>query len=74
MPNTDEHGNKLSQPRIRKKDASQMKRERRMLDKNCTHCNMCGFKVRTTNHEFGSHHQSAPKVIEAKRQAQLAGK
>lgn len=67
MANTDEHGNKLPQSRIRKKDASRMKRERRMLQNKPAFCDMCGYKVRSLNHESGRHHQTAPKVIEANR-------
>lgn len=70
MANTDEHGNKIPQPRIKKKDFSRMLRERRMQDwHNTDFCKMCGYKVRTLNHESGRHHQSAPKVIEANRKA-----
>lgn len=67
MANTDEHGNKLSQPQIKKKDFSQMIRERRMLRSRPAFCDMCGFKVRSVNHANGRHHQTAPKVIEANR-------
>ena len=73
MANTDERGNKLPQSRIRKKDFSQMLRERRMQSvvmqggMNPAFCDMCGFRVRTVNHENGRHHQTAPKVIEANR-------
>ena len=72
MANIDEHGNKLPQPRIKKKDFSRMLRDYRMQDKSCKHCDMCGFKVRTVNHENGRHHQTAPKVIEANRKAAMA--
>jgi len=71
MANTDEHGNKLPQPRIKKKDFSQMLRERRMASvvmqggMNPAFCDMCGYRVRSLNHKSGRHHQSAPKVIEA---------
>lgn len=72
MANTDEHGNKLPQPRILKKDASCMKREHRMLQNKSAFCDMCGYRVRSLNHESGRHHQSAPKVIEANRKAAMA--
>ena len=72
MAITDEYGNKLPQPRIKKKAASQMKRERRMLQNKPAFCDMCGYKVRSLNHESGKHHQTAPKVIEAKRKAAMA--
>jgi len=72
MATTDEHGNKLPQPRILKKDFSQMLRERRMLQNKPAFCDMCGFKVRTANHENGRHHQTAPKVVEANRKAMIA--
>ena len=73
MANTDQYGNKLPQPRIRKRDASQMKRERRMQSvimqggMNPAFCDMCGYRVRSLGHESGRHHQTAPKVIEANR-------
>jgi len=70
MAITDEHGNKLPQPRILKKDFSRMMRDYRMQRINF--CDMCGYKVRSLNHESGKHHQSAPKVIEANRKAAMA--
>lgn len=66
MAITDEHGNKLPQSRIKKKDQSRMNREFRMQNKSCKYCDMCGFRKRSINHEFGNHHQLAPKVIAAK--------
>lgn len=78
MATTDEHGSKLPQSQIKKKDFSRMLRERRMQSvvmqggMNPAFCNMCGYRVRSLNHESGSHHQQAPKVIEAKRKAALA--
>lgn len=72
MANTDEHGNKIPQPKIKKKDFSRMLREFRMQENKPAFCDMCGFRVRTTNHENGRHHQSAPKVIEANRIAAMA--
>ena len=83
MAITDEKGNKLPQSRIKKKDASRMIRERRMLrgttpgvlkksPVNLAFCNMCGFRVRKPEHESGRHHQTAPKVIEVNRKAVMA--
>ena len=77
MANTDEHGNKIPQTRIKKKDFSYMLRERRMQSVvdgrlNPAFCNMCGFRVRSLNHKSGRHHQTAPKVIEVNRQAAMA--
>ena len=72
MATTDERGNKLPQPQIKKKDFSRMLREYRMQYKSCKHCDMCGYRVRSLNHESGRHHQSAPKVIEANRKAAMA--
>jgi len=78
MANTDEHGCKLPQPRIKKKDMSRMLREFRMQSvvmqggMNPAFCVMCGYRVRSLNHESGRHHQSAPKVIEANRKAAMA--
>ena len=60
MANTDEHGNKLPQPRIRKRDASRMKRERRIMQGkkiNPAFCDKCGFRVRSVNHMDGAHHR-----------------
>ena len=77
MAITDEHGSKLPQARISKKVFACNMRERRMMSvvmqggMNPAFCNMCGFRVRSLNHESGRHHQSAPKVIEAKRKAAL---
>ena len=67
MAITDKQGNKLPQARIKKKDFSRMMREYRMQQKSCKYCDMCGYKIRGVYHESGKHHQSAPKVIEAKR-------
>ena len=71
MAITDEHGNKLPQPRILKKDFSRMIRDYRMQYKSCKHCDMCGYRVRSLEHESGRHHQSALKVIEANRKAAM---
>lgn len=73
MAITDEDGNKLPQTRTNKKVFSRNVRERRIQSvvmqggMNPAFCDMCGFRVRTINHESGQHHQSAPKVIEANR-------
>lgn len=66
MAITDNYGSKLPQPRVRKKDASAMVRERRMQDKCSRHCMMCGFRVRGVNHESGRHHQESQRVIDEK--------
>ena len=72
MANTDANGNKLPQPRIRKRDASRMKRERRIMQNKPAFCGMCGYRVRKPEHESGRHHQTAPKVIEANRKVVMA--
>jgi len=56
MASTDTYGNKLPQPRIRKKDASRMVREFRLQNRDPRFCNMCGFRVRGPNHKLGRHH------------------
>ena len=77
MPITDKEGNKLPQDRINKKVFARNVRERRMMSTvmqggmNPAYCDMCGFRVRSMNHESGEHHQRAPKVIEAKRKENL---
>lgn len=64
MASTDQYGNKIPQPRIGKKAASLMIRNRRTLNNNPRFCGMCGFSTRGQNHTSGSHHQESPKVIE----------
>lgn len=61
----DEHGNKISQPQVSKKDKSQMKREVRIMQRelmNPSFCDRCGFRVRSLNHQLGRHH-----VLEVER-------
>ena len=76
MANIDEHGNKIGQIRINKEIVSRTRREQRTAlvvmqsGMNLKYCNMCGYRKRGINHESGSHHQQAPKVI-AKRLADL---
>lgn len=65
MAITDGQGNKLPQVRIKKKDFSRNMRERRIMAKtasqfepNPKHCGTCGYRVRSLNHESGTHHKN----------------
>lgn len=62
---TDEKGNKLPQPRIKKTVQSKTVRLRRMNREkiNPAFCKECGYRVRSVNHVDGEHHQKG-KVIE----------
>lgn len=71
MAITDEHGNKIPQPRIGKKEFSQIIRNRRVQllrnnakNSNAKYCDICGFSVRSVNHETGKHHTQAANKIE----------
>lgn len=62
MASTDQHGNKLPQSRIKKKDRSRAIRILRMQEGNPRFCGDCGFRVRGENHKSGEHHREASKV------------
>ena len=52
---TDEHGNKLPQPRVHKRDKSAAKRRRTIEKSNC--CCGCGYRIRSAGHSDGLHHR-----------------
>lgn len=62
MAITDQHGNKIPQPKVKKKDTSRAIRMLRMQDGNPRFCGECGFRIRGGNHTSGKHHQEAPKT------------
>ena len=63
---TDDRGNKLPQPRIKKTVQSRNVRLRRATvehERNPAFCKECGYRVRSKNHVGGEHHQKG-KVTE----------
>lgn len=65
MSITDDRGNKLSQSQVSKKEQSRRKRERRITKgqyMNPAFCNICGYRIRSLNHESGTHHQQKEYV------------
>ena len=59
MANTDEHGNKVAQKKEKKSIVSRQIRERRIMSSSIRSqkiCGVCGYKIRSKNHEQGGHH------------------
>jgi hypothetical protein len=59
MAITDEQGNKIPQPRIKKRDKSKAERATvasKAKQGKSKRCPDCGYRVRTTGHSAGTHH------------------
>ena len=59
MPNTDTKGNKIAQKTVPKKVRSANLRAQRKTRDN--HCDVCGYRKRSENHQAGVHHKRAEK-------------
>ena len=64
MPNTDEHGNKITAKKEKKTIVSRQIRERRLMNSSTRSskiCGECGFHIRSEKHsEGGQHNNSVP--------------
>jgi hypothetical protein len=59
---TDEHGNKLPQSKVRKRDAARAVRMHRAGESSVSaFCRHCGFRDRGPNHLEGNHHNGTVK-------------